>query len=97
MHQLDEGLREVNKLEDSLDDYDKKLEVRRWWVVGLIPTLRYILSIFCRDVCLTGCSVRRNIWVLMGPDLNKCSSQAKKAIKLAGQVVHGNIKREKQI
>ena len=28
MHVLDEGLREVNRLEDSLDDYDKKLEVR---------------------------------------------------------------------
>ena len=46
MHQLDEGLREVNKLEESLDDYDKKLEVRRLLIVGLIPMLLVFFQYF---------------------------------------------------
>ena len=50
----------------------------------------------CLFVCLTGRSLRRHTWVLMGPDLNKMLKPGYKSLyKNAGQAVYENKEREK--
>ena len=52
----------------------------------------------CLFVCLTGRSVRRHTWVLMGPDSNKMlQARLKRLYKHAGQLVYGNVREREQI
>ena len=57
----------------------------------------YIHSPGLSQTCLTGHSVWRHTWVLMGPDLNKMLKPGQKSLyKHAGQLVYGNVKRERE-
>ena len=55
----------------------------------------YMVSV-CLFVCLTGRSVRRHTWVLMGSNSNKMLKPLKSLYKYAGQLVYGSeLKRER--